>query len=718
MPRPPLALVCSLSLALLLGCGPEGPPVVEESAAESERPNLLLITLDTTRADRIGAYGYEAAQTQRLDALAQGGVRFDRAYAHVPLTLPSHASLLTGTFPPEHGIHDNGRVALGGELETLAELCSARGYRTGAFVAGIALDASFGLDRGFDVYDDSMSSGGPGAPVSQHRVLERPGSEVVDSALSWLNDGEGPFLAWVHFYDPHAAYEPPADFAMADPYDGEIAYVDSQIGRLVGWLDAQRLAEETLIVTIADHGESLGEKGEHTHGSLIYEGTQRIPLLFTWPTRLEAGQVVTDLVQQVDVLPTLLDLFDWPVPAQVSGRSFAPLLRGEELPSTMVYLESDYASLNFGWSPLRGVLFERWKYIQAPTPELYDVLADPGETRNLRAEHPDLALSLDQRLNTLRDAMTRRDTEDAGAGPELQDALSQLGYVQGRGGLDADSAGINPIERIEILELYHLAVGFGNRGQAQLMIEPLEKVVAAFPDAAGFRTLLGDAYGRTERQEDARRELEEAVKLDSGYDPAHFYLARTYESLGRAEDAQVEYRAVIELRPEYVPAREALAQLLLARGAIDDALEQYEFITRYDANTSRHQLVLADIHGRRGAWNEVRKALDRALLLAPSDAGTRNFYAWVLATTPSDGLRDGARAVEVAEALTRSSQAQDPNWMDTLAAAYAEIGRFEDAISLARKAAALAESRGLTELASGVRERLELYESTRPFRDR
>ena len=305
-------------LGLALGaCGAEGAGEVDPGPT-GDPTNLLLVTLDTTRADRLGSYGHGAAHTPHLDGLAAGGTRFDRAYAHVPLTLPTHASLLTGTFPPEHGLHDNGRRALGTDLVTLGEVFQERGYRTGAFVSAIALDSSFGLDRGFDLYDDHLGEPPPG----QTRVLDRPGGDAVDGALAWLAGGTGPFFLWVHFYDPHAEYRPPADFRMDDPYDGEIAYMDSQIGRLLGWLEAQRLVEDTLVAVIADHGESLGEKGEHTHGALIYEGSPEysIPVAGEMEHRRSSGELVR-------VLGYVLPRAGWPAVLERLGRTLTSGLR-------------------------------------------------------------------------------------------------------------------------------------------------------------------------------------------------------------------------------------------------------------------------------------------------------------------------------------------------------------------------------------------------------
>jgi len=676
--------------------------------------NLLLITLDTTRADRLGCYGHAAARTPNLDALAARGVRFDRAYAHVPLTLPTHASLLTGTLPPEHGIHDNGRTALGAELTTLAEVYAARGYRTGAFVSAIALDASFGLNRGFDVYDDDLG----GAEPAGQRQLDRPAAAAVDAALAWLAaDTLQPFFAWVHVYDPHAEYAPPAEFALPDAYDGELAYVDAQIGRLFAWLESERLVERTLVVVVADHGESLGEKGEHTHASLIYDGTQRIPLIVALPEGHSAGTVCAGPVQQADLFPTLMELHDWASPGQVSGRSFAPLLHGGTREDRAIWIESEYAALNFGWSPLHGVVSGPWKYIEAPTPELYDLLEDPAERNDLAAERPEVVARLASELADLRASLRAFEAPSAGSNGALSRELASLGYVQGVASPGSSASDVNPVEHIEVLELYHEAIGLLNRGEYERMIPLLERVVTEFPNAAGFRTQLGDAYRRTGRADEARTELERAIELDPGYDPAHFYLGELERSAGDPAAARSRYERVLELRAEYVPAREALAQLSLAAGDVEAALKEYERIAELDANAPRFRLVIADLALALEQPVRRAEALRAAAALAPDDVALQNLAAWSWATTPVAELRDGERALALARTCVERTDRADPTTLLVLAAALAETGEFERATATLDEALELARDPQLAAFAQELALYREQLEQRLPLRE-
>jgi arylsulfatase A-like enzyme len=273
-------------------------------------PNVLLITLDTTRLDRLGCYGHTGGTSTAIDGLANAGIRFEQAYAQVPLTLPSHASMLTGTYPGVNGLHVNGSSSLGASLPTLAESFSVNGYRTGAFVSSFVLHRVFGLARGFDHYDDDLAGSGGSSAFE----IERPADEVTGVALDWLGASQDqPFFAWVHYYDAHVPYRPPQEFRSRfdDAYDGEIAFMDSQIGRLIAWLEQQDLRDDTLIVVAADHGESFDEHGEPQHGLFVYDTTVRVPLILSWPARLAAGVTVEQPVRLVDLFPTVLELMGW-----------------------------------------------------------------------------------------------------------------------------------------------------------------------------------------------------------------------------------------------------------------------------------------------------------------------------------------------------------------------------------------------------------------------
>lgn len=724
---------CGLAATLLGTCGAENSeapatsapdpsdPVSPSASADQDLPlapgpNLLLITVDSLRADRVGAYGHEAARTPILDGLAKEGARFTRAYAQVPWSLPAHASILTGSYPVEHGIHDNGRGALSDGVPTLAELFRERGRRTGAFIASLPLGRRFGLDRGFDVYDDDL-----GTPIgTRGQLVERKGGTVVASALEWLSSSADPFFAWVHLTDPRLRHDPPSAYAvMDDPYDGEIAYVDFEVGRLVEWVRADPARENTLIVAIASHGESLGEKGETAHGSLLYEGTQRIPLILSWPGRLPGEQVLDDLVEQADLLPTVAELCGWPTPQDASGRSVAPLLRGEELPPKAVYLENDHCALSFGWSTLRGVVEGQWKYIQAPTPELYDLAADPGEENNLAEDRPEVIASLEAKLKGRRADLPAR---PAGTLREPADPTRLLYHVDltlsvGRGVVGEPGVGVNPIERIELLELYHDALRSGYLAQVDRMDGPLERIVTEYPEFVPAHLLQGELDTLRGRFKQAREQHQLAVDLDPENALAHFFLARAYQSEGSHAEATVHYQVAIELRPENVTARLPLARLLVNQKDVPAAIDQYREIVKAVPDQVRHWVNYANLLRDQGFWKETVEALKNATDLEPENWNNVNYYAWVLATAPDPEARNGLLAVEEAERMVQHVGPLDLTAQDTLAAAYAECGRWGRAQDTARTALNLAKTGRNLRLVQGLTDRLALYLEEKPYRE-
>jgi arylsulfatase A-like enzyme len=372
--------------------------------------NLLIITLDTTRADRIGAYGY-SAQTPNLDRLAREGTVFEQTTSASPLTLPAHGSLFTGQFSPGHGVRANGGFFSAAEHTTLADVLKRHGFATGAFVGSYVLDSRFGLDQGFDTYIDDFD----GSYTSRFTAssLQRPANEVVDRALTWLRQTASTrFFAWLHFYDPHAPYEPPEPYRAMfadDPYVGEIAFVDAQLGRMVAFLEERHLLDRTIVVVIGDHGESLGDHGELTHGRSLYESVLRVPFIMRVPLEGFAGQRVGGPALSVDMMPTLLDLLQIAQPEPVDGTSLVPAVSGATAGADRVA----FAETPSPESPtdLRMVRLGRFKLIAAPRLELYDLAEDPAEQRNLTERNAALAQSLMWRLHDLEYRMALRHSE-------------------------------------------------------------------------------------------------------------------------------------------------------------------------------------------------------------------------------------------------------------------------------------------------------------------
>jgi arylsulfatase A-like enzyme len=534
---------------------------------------VVLVTLDTLRADHVGSYGASQAHTPNLDTIARDGVRFDAAIAPTPLTLPSHASLMTGLDPPEHGVRHNTIGGLGSGIPTLAEHFRASGHATAAFVGALVLDRRFGLDRGFDVYDDAMA----GRVSSTVGFAERPADRVVDAALAWLDGAPERFFLWVHFYDPHASYRPPPGFAAAfasRPYAGEIAFADAQLGRLLAELRGRWPEGGTLLLATSDHGESLGEHGEPTHSHSIYEATQRIPLLMSGPG-LPRGRALAAPARLVDVAPTLLALAGAEPLPDIAGRDLRPLIDGSERGQRIAYVETLATRLDYGWSPLLGLRTARFKYIRAPRPELYDLRADPRELRDIAAAEPETAKRLDGLLSDrLAAAAPRGEASLAvGLGEADRARLRSLGYVvpardAAVAPADAEVGGPDPKDEMGLLrvlveaqrdvEAGRLAAALarlaeaGDEGAAvsairasiavatgdyELAERDARAVLADQPARPDVLVILGRALAGQARLVAARAAFEAAVLLDPGSASARSYLGRVTEALDRADAA-------------------------------------------------------------------------------------------------------------------------------------------------------------------------------------
>ena len=533
-------------------CAPTAPPAAPPEPARS----VLLVTIDTLRADRLGCYGDAAARTRRLDALAAEGTLFERAYTPAPITLPAHASLFTGLIPPAHGVRGNGAFALAPGKPTLAEVFRDRGRRTAAFVGGFPLVRRFGLDRGFGHYDDRMAK----TPGVHYEFAERRAAEVVDSALAWLAANPGPAFVWVHLFDPHAPYDPPPAFASADPYRGEIAAVDPAVGRLLDAWDAR--PEPDVVAVTSDHGEAFGEHGEVSHSLFVYDVTLRVPLLLRG-AGVPRGRRETRAASLVDLAATLLALAG--APAALPGTS---LLAGGERP---LYAETLTPRLDFGWSDLRSIRDGRHKLIRAPRPELYDVAADPAESRDLASSDgatvARLSAALDAALEAAGDAHARRAVD-----PETAERLAALGYVQG--GAEGGS-GADPKDKVEVAARiaraagpfpdhasavaayraiaaldpevpvvnFRLADALLRSGRAREAIPLYEKVVAAGPRSADPFVGLATALAETGRLADAARALEAALRVDPASGQAHYNLGEIARVRGDREAARRGYEA-------------------------------------------------------------------------------------------------------------------------------------------------------------------------------
>jgi arylsulfatase A-like enzyme/Flp pilus assembly protein TadD len=598
--------------------------------------NLLIVTLDTTRADHLGCYGYARAHTPNLDALARSGAQFDDAVTAAPLTLPSHASIFTGTYPLFHGARDNDGYVLDEGVTTLAETLRRQGFTTAAFVAAYPLGAPFNLDQGFDTYDDDFrvdwtdEQQEARTPLS-FGFVERKSHQVNAAVRRWLDThARERFFLWVHYFDPHQPYDPPPrhDAAFPDsPYDGEIAFMDESFGKLLALLEAHGIRDRTLVLVAGDHGEGLDQHGELTHASFLYDTTMRVPLLLSVPGgRYPPGLRIGPQVRTIDVMPTLLELLGVPSPGDVQGRSLVPLLRDPRREwREEALLESRFNELHYGWAPLRALRDGRYKYVEAPTPELYDLGADPGESRNLAASDPARAREMSARLLRLSDAVSAADLGRSAAGqssPESRAALESLGYVGG-GSAATLRAGFPEPEALRLMpdpKDKGLVLMAANLAQERLRKRSYDDCVfharsglAMDPGNLRLRTSLAQCLALLGLADRALDELHRAAAFRPD-DPEPYALeGRILLWQRRYQEALEPLRKAVTLQPRLVDALRILASAHALAGNDPEAIRRYEAALALDASSWSTNLELANSYARVGRLEDARRAYQRAL---------------------------------------------------------------------------------------------------------
>jgi choline-sulfatase len=602
-PRNPkrLLLIVPVLIGLAIVVLLRRPPRTEQEARarigrQDPKPsslNVVVVTLDTTRADRLGCYGFKGIETPNLDALARDAVVFDNETATVPLTLPSHTSIFTGLVPPHHGVRDNGGFVLAPEKTTLAERLKAAGYATGAFVAAWVLEGRWGLNQGFDHYGDKFE-------LSKYKVVslgtvQKPGDEVMDDALAWLSGVKAQkFFAWVHLYDPHTPYEPPEPFKSrypGQPYLGEIAYADKVVGRLLDWLRDNQVLGRTLVVVTADHGESLGEHGEASHSYFIYDSTTRVPLIVRTPWGL-TGRVKTQ-TSAVDIFPTILDLVGLPPEPGVDGKSAARLLfdpAGRD--SRVAYSETYFPRYHFGWQHLRSLRDGAFHFIEAPTPELYDLARDPAEATNVYKANSRRGEAMREELAALAGGGVQKAPEKQKLDPDTLQRLAALGYVGNVVDVDPEARLPDPKDKLPIFQLMNAAKAEAQEDKIEEAVAKMRRAIARDPGIVDAHLTLGTWLGKLDRPDEAIAEYKKALELKPDNDLAMLNLAYVYRGRGQFEAAIAGYRAVLRLDPGNTQARYQLATLYLDLGRRADA--QAEFQATVVANP-----------GMGAAWNSL-----------------------------------------------------------------------------------------------------------------
>jgi len=593
--------------------------------AEEAKPNVIFITIDTLRADHLACYGYRQIQTPNIDALARSAARFSHAYTPVPISLPAHTAIFTGSFPMATGMHDSTGNTLPASAVTLAEVLRDNGYATAAFLGSAVLDSRFGLNQGFDTYFDHFDLSR--LDGTNRGLLERRGDAVMDAALDWLKrNRRQPFLLWVHLYDPHSPYAPPQPYATTyrtHPYDGEIAFDDAQLARLLSFLKQTALDSNALMVLAGDHGEGLGEHGEKTHGLFIYNSTLQVPLLIKVPSA--APRVVEGEVSLVDVMPTILQALRIPIPPSVQGRSLLSEILGHPAAgSSNVFAETYLPMLHFRWSQLLGLQWNGLKYIEAPRPELYDTRADPHETRNLFAVRRSVAHDLHDKLFSL----LRRYTATSGgatsekelADPALLERLHSLGYVAVSAGTFTEASGKplrDPKDRLQVYELISDARADGQQGRYQESLRKLREAEKAEPGSLQIRYLTGLDYYRMNDFRHAAESFRAALHLDPQFGWAAAYLGLSQSALGDLDGAGVSFQRALELNPANCVAAFNLGAAYARQKRTEAAIEAFQRAVEILPEYAAAYEALGELYLSVGRAADAVHALEEAVQLAP-----------------------------------------------------------------------------------------------------
>ena len=598
-----------------------------QAAAQSAKkplPNVILITIDTLRADHLGCYGYKQVKTPNIDALAADSIRFERAFTAVPVTLPSHTTIMTGTYPMLSGMHDFAANKLSPQQPTLATVLKEAGYATGAVVASAVLDSRFGLNQGFDFYYDHFDF----SRLDEKNLdeMERPGDVVADLTLDWLSkNSQKNFFLWMHLYDPHSPYNPPAPYSQeyADhPYDGEIAFADEQVGRVIRYLKENKIYENSIIVLSGDHGESLGEHGEKTHGFFIYNATMHVPLIIHLPGN-SVGRRESGLVSLVDLMPTILAAVGIEAPSQVQGTNLLPELAAREAKDRDLYGETFLPRIHFDWSELRATENTRYHFIDAPRPELYDLSKDPDETHNLFSEKKAVAEEMRAKLTGLiRQYSAEKElAEKTGLDPVLMERLKSLGYAGFSGGTNSTIPDRNlpdPKDRVAEYELISAAIADSQHGRFSDSIEKLKAVIKEDPNSVSAHYLQGLNYYRSRMFTEAMTELQRTVELSPGYALAVFNLGMAQARAGQIDAAIATLQRTLQLDGTNFEAAYNLGVAFLQKKQLQPAAAAFRQTVAINPELARGHRALGETLLYEGQLDEAIAELRRAVLLAPN----------------------------------------------------------------------------------------------------
>ena len=728
--------------------------LLKSGFSPKEIRHVLLISIDTCRADYLSCYGCLRETTPNIDAVADEGVLFENVITPAPITLPAHGSMLTGTVPPYHGVHDNYDYRLGQFNVTLAEIMRQNGFQTAAIVGAFVMDSRFGLNQGFDTYNDRFDKETESVAVS-----ERRGEEVSRYGMKWLEEHHRePFFLFLHYFDPHYAYTPPEPFASAfqyNAYAGEIAYTDQCIGLVLSKLKQLHLYDSTLIIITSDHGEMLGEHGEPTHAYFIYQSAVKVPLIFKLPGQRKSKSI-KGLVGLIDIVPTVCSLLGIQPPRQVQGKDLSSCLFGENLPDRQrhIYCESLCPTI-YKANSLLGVVTDRFKYIQTTRPELYDLTKDPHENNNLIKLQPQQGRILRDKLAQILEQASRKAEPESHVELDEQSRkrLESLGYVSGSVSEEftfdqskddpkdliafhAASADVFVLisekkyaeakslchkmlsERPDYDGTYrHLSTIAEKEGDKEKAVTYLAEALKLKPDNVQVRNELAAMLIQQRKTKEAIKHFTESLRIKPDQFDTHQKLGSLLQSQGKLDEAISHYRQALQINPDFAKAHNNLGLALALQDNLDEAIRHFMEAVQLDPDSARAHYVLAHALNDGGRIKEAITEFKETLRLRPDWVIPMNSLAWLLATHKEDKFRNPEEAIRLAERACELTNYGNAGLVDTLAAAYAAAGRFPDAVKTTERAIDLAESANQQQLADEIKKHLELYKTGQPYYD-
>ncbi|MBN1766305.1 MAG: sulfatase-like hydrolase/transferase [Sedimentisphaerales bacterium] len=699
--------------------------------------HVILISMDTTRSDFLSCYGYPCDTTPNIDVLAQTGVLFENVITPQPYTLPAHCSMLTGTVPPYHGVLDNKGYILGKDNVVLAEILKKNGFSTAGFISAFVLDSQFGLDQGFDVYDDEFEN-----EQITVAIVERTGDETTRHVIKWLEEkrGEKNFV-FLHYYDPHMSYEAPEPFrskfaipsgkipmnpkqdqGRRDAYAGEIAFTDHCIGRVIEKLKELEMYDSSLIIITADHGEGLGDHKETTHGYFIYQDTVKVPLVIKVPGSSK-GRRIKSPVGLIDIVPTVCSLLGLETPAGIQGENLNPYINGQEqvYPDRHLFTQGLEATV-YGGNSLLGVVNDRYKYIQTTRPELYDLVNDPGEHNNLFAKELNRSRIMKDRLAQMLEETVRRDAAFGAKNmmdDDTRNRLESLGYV-GRTvseDLSFDQSKEDPKDLIDYHVLNAQLAPLVTHEKFTLARDLCRKLISLKPGFYKPYFDLAKVAMKEKNYQDVIINLEKTLELKPGYIEAYEGLADVYDSLGKPDKVLEQYKKILELQPDNVKVYFLLSEILYDQGKYDQA---DKYFTRQLTKNPSYEDMAVTLAEKLLAKQQNKLAYKHFLRILETDSEsieTLNSLAWLEGASKIEGIRNPDKALKNALKACELTSYEQAEVVDTLAVAYAALGQYEMAIKMAEKAVRLADKEGDNGLSQRIGTRLRLYKSGRMFVD-